>query len=52
MTEEELKVVENMTKFGGSFVQALAECFHRADRFNFRKLKDTFSNYWDEYENW
>lgn len=51
MTEEEFKVVENMEKYGGSFVKALAECFHRADHFNFKKLKDTFSNYWEEYEN-
>jgi hypothetical protein len=34
----------------GSFVQALAVCFHRADPINFLKLKHTFHEYWDQYE--
>ncbi len=49
MTEEEYKVVECMSKYGGSFVQALAECFHRADPINFTKLRLAFSGYWNEY---
>lgn len=49
-TEHEYKVVEMMERYGGSFVQALAVCFHRADIHNFIKLRTTFSNYWDEYE--
>lgn len=51
MSEEELEVVENMERFGGSFVKALAGAFYRADRENFLKLKDAFPEYWDEYEN-
>lgn len=50
MTDQELYIVEAMTKYGGSFVQALAECFHRADATNFAKLRETFSNYWEQYE--
>jgi hypothetical protein len=51
MTEEEFEIVEKMAKYGGSFVKALAECFHRADPINFFKLKFTFHDYWEEYEN-
>ena len=50
MNEEEYEVVETMAKYGGSFVKALAECFHKADRSNINKLKSTFSVYWVEYE--
>ncbi len=50
MNEQEFEVVEKMAKFGGSFVQALAQCFYRADHQNFIKLKTTFSEYWEEYE--
>lgn len=50
MSEEEYRIVENMRTYGGSFVKALAECFTRADRQNFNKLKVTFMNYWQEYK--
>lgn len=50
MTELDLKIIDTMEAYGGSFVKALAECFRRADRNNFAKLKYTFSNYWSEYE--
>ena len=43
-------IVEAMDKYGGSFVKALAECFRRADRDNFIKLKNTFSEYWEQYK--
>lgn len=48
-TELDYIIVEQMEKYGGSFVKALAECFHRADRNNFEKLKKTFAEYWEEY---
>ena len=51
MTEQEFEVVEKMAKYGGSFVKALSECFHHADCINFKKLKETFSEYWKQYEN-
>lgn len=50
MENEEFRIVETMEKYGGSFVKALAECFHRADPINFKKLKNAFSEYWKEYE--
>ncbi|MDA3837245.1 MAG: hypothetical protein PF542_06515 [Nanoarchaeota archaeon] len=50
MTDEEYDVVAKMEKFGGSFVQALAVCFQRADPNNFMKLKITFHEYWEEFK--
>lgn len=52
MTDQEFETVENMTKYGGSFVKALAECFRHADPNNFQILKSVFSEYWAQYENW
>lgn len=51
MEEQDYKTVENMEKYGGSFVKALAECARRADPINLRKIKDTWSEYWNQYEN-
>ena len=42
-------MVSNMEKYGGSFVKALAFCFHHADRINKEKLKQTFPEYWSQY---
>jgi pyruvate/2-oxoacid:ferredoxin oxidoreductase beta subunit len=50
LNEEEFAVVEEMSKRGGSFVKALAECFHHADHTNKLILKKAFSHYWDEYQ--
>ena len=50
MNEQDYKVIEMMEKYGGSFVQALAECFHRADSHNTARLKYSFPDYWSEYE--
>lgn len=50
MTEHELDVVEAMDRFGGSFVRALANAFYHADFNNFKKLKNAFSDYWNNYE--
>ncbi len=49
MSEHEFAVVELMREMGGSFVKALAECFHRADPVNFVKLQIAFPEYWKEY---
>lgn len=51
LNEQEFEVVERMSKYGGSFVKALADCFHHADRMNKRILKEAFAHYWKEYEN-
>lgn len=50
LNEQEFEVVEKMSKHGGSFVKALAECFHHADRNNKHKLKEMFSDYWAMYQ--
>lgn len=42
-------IVNAMRDFGGSFVQALAAAFERADAENFEKLKTAFPEYWAEY---
>lgn len=49
-TEEDYEIVEAMEKFGGSFVQSLAQCFRHADPVNYAKLRITFPEYWEEYK--
>ena len=52
MTQEERKyyTLAAMRRFGGSFVQALAECAERADPANLQKIKETWSLYWETYD--
>ena len=50
MNEKDFNTVEMMTKYGGSFVKALAELCHRADYPNLAKIKHTWPDYWKEYE--
>lgn len=50
MDDQELKVVEAMEVYGGSFVMALAECYRHADPINFAKLQNAFPEYWERYE--
>ncbi len=50
MNEEDNKIVEAMEKYGGSFVKALAEAARHADPINLQKIKDTWSNYWNDYK--
>lgn len=50
MNDENYKIIEAMETYGGSFVQALADAFRRADPSNFHKLKHTFSEYWEKYK--
>jgi hypothetical protein len=53
-TEMDLAIADNMKKYGGSFVEALAEAFLRADPFNKIKLRDTFPDIFSQYHpsNW
>lgn len=48
-SEQDLKTIEAMETFGGSFVVALAECARRADHINLAKIKATWPEYWTEY---
>ncbi len=47
MTDED--VVEAMTRYGGSFVQALAACWRRADAVNRAILQRAFPATWTQY---
>lgn len=47
--EEKFYVSKGMIESGGSFVKYLGECVRCADAYNLRKIKDTWSAYWDEY---
>lgn len=49
-----LDVVNNMDKYGGSFVQSLAACYYTADPFNKRRLLAAFFEYFIKYvpEKW
>jgi pyruvate/2-oxoacid:ferredoxin oxidoreductase beta subunit len=49
MNEEDIKIVEAMEKYGGSFVKALANACRHADHYNLGKLRITFSDYWNTY---
>lgn len=42
--------LEAMTTYGGSFVKKLAECARMADDENLQKIKDTWPEYWKQYE--
>lgn len=50
MTTHEHAVLDAMEQLGGSFVSRLAKAWRYADAFNHKKLKDTFGDYWEEYE--
>ncbi len=41
--------LEAMTKYGGSFVQALAVAYRAADPVNRAKLREAFGEYFAEY---
>ena len=49
MTQEEYYVALSMKRWGGSFVQSLAECFFLADDNNITRLKNAFPEYWTQY---
>lgn len=49
MTDEDLKVIEAMEQYGGSFVKSLAQCFRTADFKNRAILKNAFLDYWNQY---
>lgn len=42
--------IEAMSKYGGSFVKALAEMARRADPQNLAKIKAAWPEYWTEYK--
>lgn len=48
--DKDYYTIEAMGQFGGSFVSALANAARFADPNNLRKIKETWSEYWAEYE--
>lgn len=50
MNESDMKTLEAMEKYGGSFVSHLATAARHADPVNLQKIKATFSEYWREYK--
>lgn len=49
-TEQDLKTIEAMQTYGGSFVKALAAAATAADMYNLTKIKTAFPEYWAQYE--
>lgn len=50
MNERDQWTCDAMEKYGGSFVKKLASAARAADAGNLAKLKATFPEYWDDYE--
>lgn len=48
--DESIMVADNMTRYGGSFVQVLASLILRADAVNLEKIKITWPEYWNKYK--
>lgn len=49
MTDQDLKVIEAMETYGGSFVTALAQAARQADQYNLAKIKEAWPEYWSTY---
>lgn len=47
--EEKYFVIKSMIAYGGSFVKSLGGALSHADHINTKKIKETFSEYWEEY---
>lgn len=50
MSENDLNTIRAMEKYGGSFVSHLGQAARHADTKNLEKIKQTFSDYWKQYE--
>ena len=49
MNEEDIKVVQAMEQYGGSFVKALAQACYHADPGNLQIIKTSFPEIWERY---
>lgn len=47
--DSDRRVLYAMQRFGGGFIQALAEAFLHADQQNRAKIKATWPEYWSKY---
>lgn len=48
-TNDDLRVLNNMKRYGGGFASKLAEAGLHADDANLEKIKIAFSEYWSTY---
>jgi uncharacterized protein YozE (UPF0346 family) len=46
---DDFEIIEAMLAYGGSFVEALARCWQRADKDNQKRLKLAFPEIWEHY---
>lgn len=49
MSEADMKVIQAMIRFGGSFASNLGKAALCADADNLQKIKDTWPEYWKQY---
>ena len=49
MNDQDLKVIQTMIRFGGSFVSNLGKAALAADPNNLQRIKDAFPEYWKQY---
>jgi hypothetical protein len=49
MNDQDLKVIQAMMRFGGSFVSNLGKAALCADADNLQRIKDAFPEYWQQY---
>ena len=50
MTIQDLRIIEAMSKYGGSFAKAIANAAKFADDNNYNTLKQAFPELWERYE--
>lgn len=50
LDEDDIKGIENMAKYGGSFASALSKAWLNADEVNQVKLKKEFSSLLEKYK--
>ena len=48
--KEDLRIIEAMMAYGGSFVKSLAQCLYQADSVNYGKIKKALPDYFKEYK--
>ncbi len=47
--EQDVTILDNMKRYGGGFVQALAEAAIKADGSNYAMLRNAFPHLWEQY---
>ena len=50
MTTQDLRIIDAMSQYGGSFAKAIANAAKVADSDNYNKLKQAFPELWEKYD--